>query len=216
MQAMILAAGRGERLRPLTDNIPKPLLKVKGEALIVQQIKKLQAAGVEKIVINVSWLGDMIMDYLGDGANYGVAISYSIEPAGALETAGGIIEVLPELGQKPFIVVNSDIHTSFDYSDLNLAKDSLAHLILVANPEHNLQGDFSLVNGQLTKSAQENYTFSGIGLYRPELFKPYAKGRRSLLSVLSNAMENSIITGELFAGTWHDIGTLKRLEVCDL
>ncbi len=214
MRAMILAAGRGERLKPLTDKIPKPLLKVKGKALIVHQIEKLANARIKDIVINHAWLGEQITEYLKDGKTYGVKIQYSKEPVGALETAGGIIKALPLLGNEPFMVVNADIWTDFDYSSLNLSMDSLANLVLVKNPQHNPDGDFALVNDKLVILDDKNtsYTFSGIGIYHPDIFKPYAQGRRALLSVLNEAIVKNKVSGVLHQGMWSDIGSLARLE----
>jgi len=217
MKAMILAAGRGERLRPLTDTIPKPLLEVKGEALIVRQIKKLKAAGIKEIVINLAWLGEQIYEFLGNGQTLGVKLEYSKEPPGALEAAGGIIEALPLLDDKPFIVVNSDIWTDYDYAKLKLKDNFIAHLVLVKNPPHNSHGDFGLDEDILLMPNKRlpSYTFSGIGIYHPELFKPYARGSRPLLQVLTSAIDKQQVTGILYQGTWIDIGTKKRLQAAN-
>lgn len=211
---MILAAGRGERLKPLTDKTPKPLLQVKGKSLIAYQIEKLANAGVKDIVINHAWLGAQIVQQLGEGKDFGVNIQYSKEPVGALETAGGIIQALPLLGDAPFMVVNADIWTDFNYADLVLAQNFLANLVLVKNPQHNLNGDFGLINDQVTMLDGHNlsYTFSGIGIYHPDLFKPYAQGRRSLLLVLNDAIAKKQVSGMLHQGLWSDIGTVGRLE----
>ena len=214
MKAMILAAGRGERMRPLTDAIPKVLLEVRGKSLIAWSIEALARSGVREIVINHAHLGHMIEAALRDGHRFGVAIRYSRE-AEALETAGGIAQALPLLGDRPFLVVNGDLFCDFDFSRLvgtALGQD-LAHLVLVPNPPHHPQGDFALNGAQVAESGQSKLTYSGIGLYRPELFssiRPGSKGQ--IASLLRAAMARGQVSGEMHGGVWHDVGTPARLS----
>ncbi|MDH5573461.1 MAG: nucleotidyltransferase family protein, partial [Gammaproteobacteria bacterium] len=180
MKAMILAAGRGERMRPLTDHTPKPLLQVGGQALIEYHIKALIKAGINEIVINYAWLGQQIEQKLGDGKRYGARICYSPETPQALETAGGIIQALPLLGINPFMVINGDIWCDYPLIQLPDEPQGLAHLVLVQNPEHNPQGDFSFNGKTLAVEGENKFTFSGIGVYRPELFAGLSQGARPL------------------------------------
>lgn len=213
MKAMILAAGRGERMRPLTDHTPKPLLKVAGRALIEHTISQLVAGGYTDIVINHAHLGQQIVDYLGDGQRYGASIQYSPEGELGLETAGGIINALPLLGQGVFLVVNADIATDFAYEQLHKLKLDLAHLVLIDNPTHNLQGDFGLDNlGQVGMHLSERLTFSGIGLYHTDLFEGLESGSRKLGVLLREAVEVGRVSGQYFPGFWMDIGTPERLQ----
>ena len=214
MKAMILAAGRGERMRPLTDAVPKVLLEVRGKSLIVWSIEALARSGVREIVINHAHLGHMIEAALRDGRRFGVAIRYSRE-AEPLETAGGIAQALHLLGDSPFLVVNGDLFCDFDFSRLigTALEQNLAHLILVANPPHHPQGDFALNGAQVAESGQSKLTFSGIGLYRPELFsgiRPGSKGQ--IASLLRAAMARGLVYGEMHRGIWHDVGTPARLS----
>ena len=225
MKAMILAAGRGERMRPLTDTCPKPLLLVGGKPLIVWHIERLAAAGFTQLVINHAHLGDQIEAALGDGSRWKLSIQYSAEPTGALETAGGIAQALPLLGDAPFLVVNGDTFCAWDPAlalhALSVAK--LAHLILVPNPAQHPNGDFSLKDGVVgptmapgATSSQTQYTFSGIGIYRPELFDDIARGARAKLApLLINAMATDQVSGELYLGKWVDVGTPERLAALD-
>ncbi len=217
---MILAAGRGERMRPLTDSLPKPLLEVRGKPMIVWTIEALARAGVTDIVINHAHLGAMIEQRLGDGVSFGVRIRYSPEGT-ALETAGGIAKALPLLGPHPFIVANGDLFCGYDFARLvqqRLAGKS-AHLVLVPNPPHHPNGDFGLLHGRVTSAGQATKvqatplrTFAGIGLYDPELFAGIASGSRAPLApLLIAAMDEGRVTGELFEGEWHDVGTPERL-----
>lgn len=216
MRAMILAAGRGERMRPLTDRIPKPLLEVGGKPLIVHQIERLRAAGVKQLVINLAWHGAMIENVLGDGAALGVEIRYSREPEGALETAGGIRHALGLLGDDPFLVVNSDVHCDFPLAGLTgMTPTAHAHLVLVDNPEHHPEGDFALSGGRVMLDGEPRFTYSGIGLFRPEMFAPLAPGFRALRPVLEAAIAADRVSGERYAGTWLDIGTPERLNELD-
>lgn len=216
MRAFILAAGRGERMRPLTDSTPKPLLQAGGEPLIVHTMHRLAAAGITELVINVSHLGDQIETFLGDGSRWGVNIEYSREPV-ALETAGGIVNALPMLGKEPFLLVNGDIWTDFDFSPLtnkSLA-ESLGHLVMVNNPAHHAEGDFFLDKGKLSADKGERLTYSGIGLFSPVLFADLAAGKRPLGPVLRQAISDSQLTGEKYSGEWVDVGTPQRLRQLD-
>ena len=216
MKAMILAAGHGKRMRPLTDHTPKPLLNVGGKPLIQWHIENLKQAGFEDIVINIAWLGEQIPAALGDGSNYSVSLHYSDEQSeGALETAGGIIKALPLLGDEPFLVVNGDVWCNINYSNVNpLKNDDLAHLILVKNPSHNSSGDFSINqdNNRVRDAGENASTFSGIGYYDPGLFKTLAYGKRPLAPILREAMQAGRVSGELYDGDWRDIGTPERLQ----
>lgn len=217
MKAMILAAGRGERMRPLTDHTPKPLLPAAGRPLIEHTIRQLVASGFNDIVINHAHLGQQIEDVLGDGRRFGARLRYSPEGEQALETAGGIINALPLLDSEVFLVVNGDIATDFPYAGLTRVKVDLAHLILVGNPEHHPQGDFGLNDeGRVTENGTERFTFSGIGLYRPELFKDTPPGIRKLGPLLRRAMADRRVTGQKYSGFWMDIGTPERLQQLSL
>ena len=211
MKAMILAAGRGERMRPLTDTCPKPLLQVAGKALIEYHIKALERAGIKELVINHAYLGEKIESFLGDGEKYGVSITYSPEKKGGLETGGGIFQALPLLGNVPFIVVNGDIWCDYDFAQLPKAFDGLAHLVMVDNPEHNFTGDFNFQHGRLSSKGDSMLTYSGIGVYRPELFKSCQAGRFPLAPLLRAAIKNNRISAEHHAGFWLDVGTPERL-----
>ncbi len=212
---MILAAGRGERMRPLTDSLPKPLLEVRGKPLIVRHIERLSNGGFNDIVVNVAHLGHMIMERLGDGKAYGVNIAYSREEV-ALETAGGIANALDLLGKDPFLVVNSDIFCDYDYSDLiqhsSEMPGTLAHLVLVGNPAHHPEGDFFFEKGKLVPMGKEKLTYSGIGLYHPDLFCEIERGKPAKLApLLRHAISEGRVTGTLHRGTWIDVGTPERL-----
>lgn len=210
-KAMILAAGRGERMRPLTDTLPKPLLKVDGRALIEYHIMALKEAGITDILINTSWLGEIIPEYLGDGAYWGVNLTFSHEET-ALETAGGIRKALDFFDNEPFMVVNGDVWTEFDFELLNKPK-AKAHLVLVPNPEQHPKGDFGLDNGSVLAEAETQYTFSGIGVYQPEIFKGLAIDEPAPLApILIELMEKQEVTGQLYQGEWRDIGTPERLD----
>jgi N-acetyl-alpha-D-muramate 1-phosphate uridylyltransferase len=210
--AMILAAGRGERLRPLTDATPKPLLRVRGQPLIERHVIGLARAGISRLVINLSWLGTQIRDYLGDGARYGVTIIYSDEQARPLETAGGIIRALEHLEPGPFAVVNGDIFTDFPFETLALIGDRHAHLVLVPNPPQHPLGDFGLEEGSAVPEAARQYTFSGIALYRREFFSGCSDGVRPLKPLLVRSMAAQRCSAQLYTGMWEDVGTLERLQ----
>mgnify|MGYP006413305075 CR=1 FL=1 len=207
---MILAAGRGERMRSLTDHCPKPLLKISGKPLIEYHLESLKCAGIEEIIINHAYLGEKIENALGKGHQFGVNISYSAEGDNGLETGGGITKALPLLGESPFIVINADIWTNYDFNQLT-SISSLAHLVLVENPAHHPQGDFGLTNKLVTNQAAEQFTFSGIGVYHPELFKNCQPVKFKLAPLLRKTIEQQKVTGELFQGDWSDIGTPERL-----
>lgn len=220
MRAMILAAGRGERMRPLTDHLPKPLLTVAGKSLIVHHIEALAFAGVLDIVINHAWLGHLIEQQLGDGHQFGVRLHYSAEGPTGLETAGGIKKALPLLGAEPFIVINGDVLSTFNYGKLvaqSLTQDALAHLVLVPNPPQHPAGDFAFAAAQpwLISAGDEQYTFSGIALYHPDFFKNVPEGVQKLAPFLRQAMAQQQVSGELFRGYWADIGTPERLQQAD-
>lgn len=221
MKAMILAAGRGERMRPLSDRIPKPLLPVAGRPLIVWQLERLRRAGITDIAVNVAWLGALIEETLGDGAAFGVRIRYSREAA-ALGTAGGIVNALPLLGDAPFLAVSADIYCDYDFSRLCAVADKArsretgAHLVLVDNPEYHPQGDFALANGRVSLDGDAMLTYANIGIYRPDFFAGIAPGDSADLGRLLRArIPRGDISGERFGGLWMNIGTpddLRRLN----
>ena len=217
---MILAAGRGERMRPLTDRTPKPLLPVAGKPLIVWHLERLARAGIKDIVVNLAHLPDQIEALLGDGSAWGVAVVYSPEPPGALETAGGIANALPLLGEEPFLVVNGDIYCEFDFAALPaLAGGELAHLVLVPNPPQHPAGDFVLTGSRVAAEGPMcagRLTFAGIGLYRPSLFAGIGRGRPARLApLLRQAMADGKVGGQRFDGSWADVGTPERLAELD-
>ncbi len=217
MKAIILAAGRGERMRPLTDHTPKPLLRVGGKPLIVYHIEALRAAGVRQLVINLGHLGEQIRQALGDGERFHVAIDYSREPEDALETGGGILQALPLLGDAPFIAVNGDIWTDYPFSRLPREPSGLAHLVLVDNPSHHARGDFCLRGRRIVNVAvSERLTFSGISVLRPQLFAASVPGRFPLAPILHKAVIDGRLSGEHYPGGWYDIGTPRRLADLDI
>jgi MurNAc alpha-1-phosphate uridylyltransferase len=214
MRAMILAAGRGERLRPLTDQIPKPLVDVDGKPLIEYHLEALAAAGFREIVINQGHLGERLPEALGDGSRWDVHIHWSVEPAEALETGGGIFQALPLLGGAPFLVVNGDIWTDYPFQRLRAVKCDWAHLVLVPNPPQHPAGDFALQGARVRENgdAAAKRTFSGIAVYHPRLFDGCSPGRFSVVPLLKKAMREQLVTGETHHGAWDDIGTMERLE----
>ena len=212
MRAMILAAGRGERLRPLTDRIPKPLVPVRGKPLIEYHLEALAAAGFREIVINQGHLGELLPEELGDGGRWGVNIHWSVEPREPLETGGGIHQALPLLGDGPFLVVNGDIFCAYPFARLRAVKCDHAHLVMVPNPPHNPDGDFALRSAIIQEDGPERLTFAGIAVYHPRLLAGCEAGRYSVIPILKRAMREHIVTGERFDGPWNDIGTLERLE----
>lgn len=208
---MILAAGRGERLRPLTDATPKPLIMAGGKPLIAHVIERLVLAGFAQLVINLGYLGDQIEAFLGDGSAFRAKIAYSREPKEALETGGGIFQALPLLSD-PFLVVNGDVATDFPFTELPRKILGLAHLVLVPNPAHHPQGDFAFTAGWIKDQGAPRYTFSGIGVYRHALFAGCQPGRFPLAPILRQAIAKGQVSGQLYSGFWSDIGTLDRLE----
>ena len=220
MKALVLAAGRGERMRPLTDVVPKPLLPVAGRPLIAYHLEALARAGIFDIVINLAWLGELLRAALGDGGRYGVRIRYSDEGAQALETGGGIFNALPLLGPGAFFVVNGDVWSDFDWRRLTLDPEvdggAVARLVLVPNPAHHPQGDFALDGDVIVARATERLTYSGIGVYRPEFFAGATPGKFPLLPLLERAIAAGNLRGELYRGQWWDVGTPERLHALDM
>jgi len=220
MKAMILAAGLGNRMRPLTLHTPKPLLEVGGKPLIVWHIEKLQKVGVKEIVINTAWLGEKLVDALGDGTQFGVNILWSHEGEG-LETAGGIINALPLLGDQPFILVNGDVWTTMDFASLLDIKlgTKQAHLVLVDNPPQHLKGDFILSNNMAYTFDQEQcgeaLTYSGVAVLAPQMFIGLESGKRPLAPLLKEAMLEQQVSAEKMQGIWVDVGTPERLQQLD-
>ena len=215
--AMILAAGRGERMRPLTDHCPKPLLKVGGKPLIEYHIEALKQAGIERVVINHAWLGEQFPEILGNGSRFGVELLYSAEQT-ALETAGGIINAMPLLCADSrtdyFVVVNGDIFSDFDFSRLPQALGhDLAHLVMVANPEHNPQGDFAYTRGRLQPGQADKLTFSGIAVYHQAFFAGLQEGALALAPLLRNFIGQDRVSAQLHRGRWCDVGTPERLAM---
>jgi len=212
MKAMILVAGKGERLRPLTLHTPKPLVRVGGVPLIEYHLRALAAAGFSEVVINHAWLGQQIEDYLGDGSRFGAHIVYSPEGE-PLETGGGIFKALPLLGDEPFLVVNGDIFTDYPFAELRKPMSGLAHLVLVDNPGHHQAGDFALTDGRVTEAqpGQPSLTYSGIAVLSPALFAACQPGAFKLAPLLRSAMQQGQVSGERHAGCWIDVGTHERL-----
>ena len=213
---MILAAGLGERMRPMTDTLPKPLLEVRGKPLIEYHVEGLARAGIRDIVINLAWLGNKISERLGDGSRFGVAIHYSRETPQALETAGGIFQALPRLTPGPFLVVNGDIFTDFRFEELSLAPGFEAQLVLVPNPPQHRRGDFGLHEGRATSSADRQFTFAGIAAYDVSLFANCAPGISPLKPLLVRAMEAQRCGAQLYEGAWEDVGTPDRLRALNV
>lgn len=209
--AMLLAAGRGERMRPLTDSVPKPLLKVKGKPLLEYHMQALKKAGIQRVVINHAWLGQQIVDYFADGDKWGLEILYSAENP-ALETAGGIIKALPLLGDEAFMVINGDVFCDYPIDKLQLAPGLLAHLVLVANPAHNPEGDFALERNLARSEGNPAFTFSGIGIYHPDFFADCATGTLALAPILRQKMSQNQVSAEVYNGFWCDVGTPERLQ----
>ena len=215
-RAMVLAAGRGERLRPLTDTLPKPLVEIAGKPLIVYHLQALARAGIREVVINLSWLGEKIRAALADGGRYGVSIAYSEEGPAPLETGGGIHRALALLGSGPFLVVNSDVWTDMDFSRvLTLADGADGRLMLAPNPPHHPRGDFGLEGDFVVASEADRFTYTGIGVFRPELFDGCAPGKFPLLPLLQRAIAARRLRGEVYRGEWLDIGSPDRLAWLD-
>jgi MurNAc alpha-1-phosphate uridylyltransferase len=209
MNAMILAAGRGERLRPHTDTCPKPLLDVKGKPLISYHFEALARAGIKQVVVNLSWLGDKIEAAMGTGSQFGLEVIYSREVE-ALETAGGIVHALEKLDDQ-FILINGDVFTDYSFERL-LAKEAVAHLVMVQNPSHHPKGDFGLRAGYVNNRDEDRYTFAGVSCYHKSFFEGLSRGKQALAPLLRKAMEDNQVTGELFEGKWTDVGTPARWE----
>lgn len=220
MRAMILAAGRGERMRPLTDHTPKPLLPVAGKPMIQYHIETLAAAGVGEIVINLAWLGSQLRAALGDGSQFGVRIEYSDEGDSALETGGGVFQALPLLagssGKDRFIVVSGDVFTAYPLGDAvkKLAAEDVAHFVVVPNPDFHTRGDFGLAGDRLTDSG-ERYTYANIGVFDPEFFKGCKPGRFPLAPLMFDWIRQGRVSGELYRGVWHNVGTHQQLQQID-
>jgi MurNAc alpha-1-phosphate uridylyltransferase len=212
---MILAAGRGERLRPMTDTTPKPMLRIHGRPLIERHVLGLARAGMERVVINLAWLGSQISEYLGDGARYGVRIVYSDEQPRALETGGGIFRALPHLLPGPFAVVNGDIYTDFPFEALEIASGRDAHLVLVPNPPQHPRGDFGLEQGLALPTAGHRYTFSGIAVYQGAFFAGCGDGAFPLKPLLLRSMAAKRCSAQIYSGRWEDVGTPERLAALD-
>ena len=219
MKAMILAAGFGKRLLPLTETTPKPLLQVGAKPLLQYHLERLAAVNITEVVVNTCWLAEKIEDYFADGTAFGVNIHWSRETY-PLETGGGIAKALPLLGSEPFLLINGDVWTDFPLAALQLDPDAEAHLILVDNPEHHLQGDFTLVSGRVTLGASPQYTFSGISVVRPQLFARYQAEHAEFdsfrwLDVMRPEIKSGLVTGERYTGQWWDVGTVERLTLLD-
>ena len=216
MRAMILAAGRGERMRPLTDTRPKPLLEVGGKPLIQYHLEALARAGINTVVINLAWQGELIRSALGSGARLGVQIHYSDEPEGALETGGGILAALPLLGPDPFLVISGDIWSEFPLASCSerLARADVAHFVLVPNPDFHAQGDFGIENGRLRDRAPR-HTYANIGVLRPEFFAGRQPGRFALAPLMFDWIRQGRVSGELYRGRWHNLGTPAQLAHLD-
>ena len=211
MKAMILAAGRGERLRPITDEIPKPLVEVRGQSLLERHLAHVRDAGITEVVINLGWLGHKIEERIGSGDSFGLEVSYSDETGNVLETGGGIHKALPSLGPEPFLVVNADVYTDMPVPDVTLADRQLGHLVLVPTPDYRAHGDFDLERG-LVRNGGQRYTFSGVAIYRPAFFAACEAGRFSIAPMLRAAADEGRLSGSLYTGEWADIGTPERLE----
>ncbi len=211
MAAMILAAGLGERLRPITDTTPKALVEVGGISMLSQHLQRLADARVERVVINLGWLGEQIADQIGSGQKFGLQVVYSPEYDNILDTGGGIKRALPLIGNVPFWVINADIYTDIALPNVKLAADSLAHLVLVPTPAHKESGDFELRDGKVRNSDNQDLTYSGIAFYRPEFFADAGGGRFSVVPLWREAADRGQLDGSLYEGTWEDVGTPERL-----
>jgi MurNAc alpha-1-phosphate uridylyltransferase len=212
MIAMLLAAGRGERLRPLTDTLPKCLVEVRGRSLLEHHLERLRDDGIATVVINLGWLGEQIVARVGSGSRYGLEVIYSQEGDNVLETGGGIHKALPLLGSHPFLVVNADIITDMPPPDVELAAGTLAHLVMVPTPAYRDHGDFNLCDGRVRNGDDAALTFSGVAIYRPEFFEGCAAGRFPLAPMLREAADAGQLTGTLYEGFWADVGTKARLD----
>lgn len=211
MAAMILAAGRGERLRPVSDTLPKALVEVGGISLLEQQLQRLADARINTVVINLGWLGEKIAERIGTGQQFGLQVVYSPEYDNILDTGGGIKRALPLLDRTPFWAINADIYTDMALPNIKLDADSLAHLVLVPTPAHKASGDFELRDGKVINSDNQDLTYSGIAFYRPEFFADSGGGRFSVVPLLREAADRGQLDGSVYEGIWHDVGTLEWL-----
>ena len=208
---MILSAGRGERLRPVTDAVPKALVEVRGESLLERHLRAVSAAGVETVIINLGWLGDQIVDQIGSGSSFGLNVVYSPEGEDILETGGGIHRALPMLGSDAFLVINADIYTDMPFQAPDLGDNDLAHLVLVPTPAHKSTGDFDLIDGRVRNGDAAKLTFSGVAVYRPEFFADCRPGRFPLAPMLHVAADAGRLSGSIYSGLWRDVGAPERL-----
>ncbi len=211
MIAMLLAAGKGERLQPITSNTPKPLVEVRGRPLIDYHLERLAKASVATVVINLGWLGEQIMQYVGCGKRYGLRVVYSPEGDDILETGGGVHRALPMLGDEPFIVINADIFTDMPLPDITLSDAESGHLVLVPKPAFRPQGDFDLLDGKVRNAAAPKLTYAGFAVYRPEFFAGCEAGRFSVVPLMREAADEGRLGGSIYAGVWQDVGTPERL-----
>ena len=209
---MILAAGRGERLRPLTDRTPKSLVEVGGRTLLERHLEHVASAGIETVVINLGWLGEQIVERVGSGRKFGLEVIYSQEGDRILETGGGIFKALPTLGEQAFLVINADVFTDMPVPDIDLAVEHLGHLVMVPSPEYRDGGDFDIEDGLIRNTRSPSLTFSGVAIYRPEFFAGCQGGRFPLAPMLRDAADRGRLSGSLYEGQWADIGTPERLE----
>ncbi len=212
MIAMLLAAGRGERLRPLTDDIPKALVEVRGVTLLERHLRAVRDAGVDTVVINLGWHGEQIVQRVGSGRDFGLNVVYSPEGDNILETGGGIHRALPMLGDDPFLVINADIYTDMPLPNAELKDEEVGHLVLVPTPADKSQGDFDLVDGRVQNGKRPHYTFSGVAVYRPEFFAGCTPGRFPLAPMLREAADAGRLGGSVYTGLWRDVGTPERLR----
>lgn len=211
MIAMILAAGRGERLRPLTDTTPKSLIEVRGQSLLERHLENIRDAGISDVVINLGWLGEQIEARITGGSKYGVNVQFSPEGDNVLETGGGIHRALPMLGDEPFLVVNADVFTDMPVPDITVSDDHIGHLVLVPTPDYHHGGDFDLDEGLVRNGDAPSLTFSGVAVYRPEFFKDCEAGRFSIVPMLREAADDGRLQGSIYKGLWADVGTAERL-----
>jgi MurNAc alpha-1-phosphate uridylyltransferase len=215
MNAMILAAGRGERLRPVTDTKPKSLVEVRGQSLLERHLEHVSNAGIKIVVINLGWLGEQIVERVGSGSEYGLNVVYSDEGDNVLDTGGGIFKALPVLGEEPFLVVNADIFTDMPVPNITLKDDALGHLVLVPTPDYRDVGDFDLDNNLIRNSDTPALTYGGVAIYRPEFFADCKPGRFSIVPMMQAAADAGRLQGSIYEGVWADIGTPERLAALD-
>jgi len=215
MIAMILAAGRGERLRPITDAVPKCLVEVRGQSLLERHLEHVSKAGIKNVVINLGWLGDQIVERVGSGSEFGLNVLYSDEGDNVLETGGGIKKALPVLGSEPFLVLNADIFTEMPVPNITLPDSALGHLVLVPTPDYRTVGDFDLNGGMIRNSDAPALTFGGVAMYRPEFFDGCEAGKFSIVPLMRAAADAGRLQGSLYEGVWADVGTPERLAAID-